>query len=105
MKELSANELKDLMSTMKDLVLIDVREDWEVKVANIDNSLHIPISDVQHRMDDFEANQPLAFICHHGIRSRMVGNYFEENSFTNIFNLKNGIDGWSKEVDKNVPTY
>ena len=56
-------------------------------------------------MDDFEANQPLAFICHHGIRSRMVGNYFEENSFTNIFNLKNGIDGWSKEVDKNVPTY
>jgi rhodanese-related sulfurtransferase len=98
MKELSANELKDL-------VLIDVREDWEVKVANIDNSLHIPISDIQHRMDDFEANQPLAFICHHGIRSRMVGNYFEENSFTNIFNLKNGIDGWSKEVDKNVPTY
>ena len=56
-------------------------------------------------MDDFEANQPLAFICHHGIRSRMVGNYFEENSFTNIFNLRNGIDGWSKEVDKNVPTY
>ena len=39
MKELSANELKDLMSTMKDLVLIDVREDWEVKVANIDLSL------------------------------------------------------------------
>ena len=38
MKELSANELKDLMSTMKDLVLIDVREEWEVKVANIDNS-------------------------------------------------------------------
>ena len=60
MKELSANELKDLMFTMKDLVLIDVREDWEVKVANIDNSLHIPISDIQHRMDDFEANQPLA---------------------------------------------
>ena len=28
-----------------------------------------------------------------------------ENSFTNILNLKNGIDGWSKEVDKNVPTY
>ena len=38
MKELSANELKDLMSTVKDLVLIDVREEWEVKVANIDNS-------------------------------------------------------------------
>ena len=34
MKELSANELKDLMSTVKDLVLIDVREEWEVKVAN-----------------------------------------------------------------------
>ena len=46
MKELSANELKDLMSTVKDLVLIDVREEWEVKVANIDNSLHIPISDI-----------------------------------------------------------
>ena len=105
MKELSANELKDLMSTMKDLVLIDVREDWEVKVANIDNSLHIPISDIQHRMDDFEANQPLAFICHHGIRSRTVALYLEQKGVTNLYNLTGGLEKWSDDVDPNMEKY
>jgi rhodanese-related sulfurtransferase len=35
----------------------------------------------------------------------MVGLYFEQNDFTNIINLRGGIDSWAKTVDRSMATY
>ena len=56
-------------------------------------------------MHDFDEDKTIAFICHHGIRSRMVGLYFEQNDFKNIINLRGGIDSWAKTVDSSMATY
>ena len=50
-------------------------------------------------------NKKYSFICHHGIRSRMVGIYFQQNGFKNTINLKGGIDLWAKTVDSKMPVY
>ena len=56
-------------------------------------------------MHDFDEQENIAFICHHGIRSRMVGIYFQQNGFKNTINLKGGIDLWAKTVDSKMPVY
>jgi rhodanese-related sulfurtransferase len=56
-------------------------------------------------MHDFKEEQTIVFICHHGIRSRMVGNYFQQNDFENIINLRGGIDSWAKTVDNKMAVY
>jgi len=44
-------------------------------------------------------------ICHHGIRSRMVGLYLENHGFSNIINLTGGVEAWAREVDPDMETY
>ena len=83
---MTALELNEYITKNSNIVLIDVRESWEYSVVSIKDSIHIPISEIQNRMHDFKEEQTIVFICHHGIRSRMVGNYFQQNDFENIIN-------------------
>ena len=92
MIEMTALELNEYITKNSNIVLIDVRESWEYSVVSIKDSIHIPIYEIQNRMHDFKEDQTIVFICHHGIRSRMVGNYFQQNDFENIINLRGGID-------------
>ena len=105
MIEMTALELKEYITKNSNIVLIDVRESWEYSVVSIKDSIHIPISEIQNRMHDFKEEQTIVFICHHGIRSRMVGNYFQQNDFENIINLRGGIDSWAKTVDNKMAVY
>jgi|TARA_B000000475_G_C15798214_1_gene366389 rhodanese-related sulfurtransferase len=105
MIEMTALELNEYITKNSNIVLIDVRESWEYSVVSIKDSIHIPISEIQNRMHDFKEEQTIVFICHHGIRSRMVGNYFQQNDFENIINLRGGIDSWAKTVDNKMAVY
>lgn len=105
MIEMTALELNEYITKNSNIVLIDVRESWEYNVVSIKDSIHIPISEIQNRMHDFKEEQTIVFICHHGIRSRMVGNYFQQNDFENIINLRGGIDSWAKTVDNKMAVY
>ena len=105
MIEMTALELNEYITKNSNIVLIDVRESWEYSVVSIKDSIHIPISEIQNRMHDFKEEQTIVFICHHGTRSRMVGNYFQQNDFENIINLRGGIDSWAKTVDNKMAVY
>ncbi len=105
MIEMTAIELNQFIIENPKTILVDVRENWEYSVVSIKDSIHIPISEIQNKMSDFDENQTIAFICHHGVRSRMVGIYFEQNDFKNIINLRGGIDSWAKTVDKKMVIY
>tara|TARA_Y100000385_G_C13084784_1_gene635873 strand:+ start:1300 stop:1617 length:318 start_codon:yes stop_codon:yes gene_type:complete len=105
MIEMTALELNEYITKNSNIVLVDVRESWEYSVVSIKDSIHIPISEIQNRMHDFKEEQTIVFICHHGIRSRMVGNYFQQNDFENIINLRGGIDSWAKTVDNKMAVY
>ena len=105
MIEMTAVELRKFIDENPKVTLIDVRETWEYNVVSIENSIHIPISEIQSRMNDFDEDQTIAFICHHGIRSRMVGIYFEQNEFSKIINLRGGLDSWAKTVDSSMSIY
>ena len=105
MIEMTALELNEYIANNSNIVLIDVRETWEYNVAYIKDSIHIPISEIQNRMHDFNEDETIVFICHHGVRSRIVGNYFQQNDYENIINLRGGIDSWAKTVDNQMAVY
>ena len=90
-------------------VLLDVREPWEVQTACVSEDgfklLTIPMRDVPARLAELDPEQPVACLCHHGIRSQQVANFLVQNGFTEVANLQGGIDAWSNEVDPSVPRY
>jgi monothiol glutaredoxin len=102
--QLSAPQLKAMMETDPSFELVDVRTDGERAIAHIEGSrlLDKPYHDHLLALD---RNTPLVFQCHHGIRSQGAAEYFQQQGFTNLYNLQGGIDAWSELVDRSMPRY
>jgi rhodanese-related sulfurtransferase len=88
-----------------DVVLLDVREHDELAVASVAGALHIPMRELPARLAELDATKPLVVMCHSGGRSRRVAEFLQGNGFSNVFNLKGGIDAWSTQIDSRVPRY
>ena len=106
MRELEAEELKDYLESadVKPL-LLDVRQSWEFDICKLDDSVLIPMSSIPANLDQLDKDRETVVICHHGIRSRRVAIYLEQAGFSNIINLKGGVDSWAKTVDNQMATY
>ena len=92
-------------------IIIDVREDLELEIASFPREfLHIPISKVSDefvkaKISDLK-DKKFVVLCHAGIRSYNFGLWILDNNLVNeIWNLEEGIDGWSKYIDQTIPRY
>ncbi|MCZ8356043.1 MAG: rhodanese-like domain-containing protein [Cyclobacteriaceae bacterium] len=105
MKEISVQELKQLMDSKADFQLIDVREPHEVDICEIGGEL-IPMHDVPHNLDKISKDKQVVVHCRSGGRSGQIIQFLEKNhGFTNLYNLKGGILAWAREIDTSMPTY
>ena len=103
-RQLSAPELHAQLENGAPLELVDVRTDQERAIARIEGSrlLDQAYHDALLLLDRDTA---IVFQCHHGIRSQHAAEYFREQGFRNLSNLRGGIDSWSVFVDPQVPRY
>jgi rhodanese-related sulfurtransferase len=86
-------------------VLLDVREPWEVDICQIDGALMMPMNTVPDRLSELDPEAPIVCICHHGVRSLRVAEYLDKNGFSDVSNLRGGINAWAEEVDDSMPRY
>ena len=103
--ELSVREYADLRARGVAHVLLDVREAEELSMAGLPGALHVPLALVPLSLEKLDRAQPLVIMCHHGSRSLMAMRYLAQQGYTQLSNLKGGIDAWSREVDPTVPRY
>ena len=91
------------------LVLLDVREPWEVALAAISlpgtTTRRVPMRELAARIGELDPAQPVVCICHHGARSAQVVAFLERMGFASAYNLAGGIDAWSRDVDPGVARY
>ena len=107
-QQLSVQTFSELWQTNNDdkkIVLVDVREPWEISFANISGSLNIPMNQIPDRLKELPKESHLVIMCHHGGRSQSVAQYLSHNGFENISNLSGGINAWSTLIDSNIATY
>lgn len=107
MQELQVTELARWLSddARQRPILLDVREPWEVAIAKLPGSVHIPMRELGARIDEVARDRPVVCVCHHGRRSLQVAHYLANNGFGPIYNLTGGIDAWAREVDPGCPSY
>jgi monothiol glutaredoxin len=84
--------------------LIDVRTPGEWQTARIEGA-ELLNSDLMDELSALPKNTPLIFMCHHGHRSQRVAEQMNAEGFTEVYNLRGGIDAWSTEIDPSVPRY
>ena len=104
MKEISVQELKDMMDHNVEFQLIDVREPFEYEVSNL-NGVNIPLSGVVIESDKISRDIPVVIHCRSGKRSAQAIMLLEQEGFTNLSNLQGGILAWKEAFDPEMDVY
>lgn len=106
MEEITPTELKQRLDNGDDLQIVDVRENNEVAIGRLPNSIHIPLAQILARMNEIDPNRETVVHCKMGGRSARAIDVLQRSGFQGkLMNLKGGIIGWSNDVDPTVPKY
>lgn len=104
-KELTVQELKQLIDSKADFQLIDVREDYEFEIANLNGEL-IPLGTVLQHVDKISKDKQVVVHCRSGKRSADAIRVLEERfGFDNLYNLKGGILAYADQIDNSLAKY
>jgi adenylyltransferase/sulfurtransferase len=104
-KSITPTELKARLDAGDNILIVDVRDPHEWEISDIQGSLHIPKSQIIARMDEIPRDREVVLQCKTGARSRDALLMLQDKGFTNLVNLKGGINAWAREVDPSLPTY
>ncbi len=79
-----------------DAVVLDVREDREVAAGMLPNALHIPLGQLEQRLDELEPyrGRKLLVYCRSGHRSQRAAARLRKAGFEDVYNLEGGILAW-----------
>ena len=101
--EVEVLELKKMLKN-NEVVLLDVREPYEIEICNIKGSLFIPMNKILQNIEQLDKEKRYAVICHSGVRSLHVSNYLNSLGYSSL-NVVGGIERWATVVDKNMVRY
>jgi rhodanese-related sulfurtransferase len=97
-KEVSAKEASELIKNIQPLIL-DVRTRGEYRKGHLENSLLIPLQELQARWKEISEykNQDILIYCATGNRSTVASKILIDNGFKRIYNMRYGISDWGRE--------
>ena len=101
--EVDVLELKKMLKN-KEVVLVDVREPYEIEICNVKGSLFIPMNEIPQNIEQLDKEKRYAVMCHSGVRSLYVSNYLNSLGYITL-NVTGGIERWATVVDKSMKRY
>lgn len=94
-----------MMAAGEPLVILDVRESWEIELSAIEGSIYIPLGLLPMRVGELPKDRPLVVLCHHGFRSAQATAWLRNQGFDTAMNLSGGIDAWARRIDPSLKVY
>lgn len=70
-------------------ILLDVRDNEEVELGSIENSINIPLNDLRSNLDKLDKNKEILVYCAVGLRGYIAARLLEANGFK-VRNLNGG---------------
>jgi adenylyltransferase/sulfurtransferase len=106
-KEISPGELKGRLDRGDPLVLVDVRERFEGRIADLPDwgQIQIPVKEIPSRASELDPDSEIVMYCRSGPRSAWATERLLEMGFKRVLNLRGGILGWRTDVDPTIPAY
>ena len=77
-----------------DVLLIDVREQYEYDESHIPGITLIPMSELEGRLSEIPTDKEVIVTCRSGNRSSQVTSYLQGLGYDNVHNMEGGILAW-----------
>ena len=100
-KEIMPQDFFKMIKEEQEILVLDVREDWEREISKISPSFHIPLGEFTSiegpHLPTESKDANIVIYCKAGVRSRMACESLENKGFQNLFNLTGGILNWEEQ--------
>jgi adenylyltransferase/sulfurtransferase len=103
--DLEPTDVKQMIDSGEDFILVDVREPHEYQIASIPKATLIPLGQLPNRLSELPREARIVCHCKSGMRSAKAVDLLKQNGFTRVSNMKGGILAWSDKVDPSVAKY
>ncbi len=103
--EVTVAQLQQELEAGRDLVVLDVRNPYEIDICRLEGSVVIPLPVLMNRVDELDPEKEMVVHCRSGVRSATAIRQLQGRGFSKMRNLKGGILAWAEEVDPSMPTY
>jgi adenylyltransferase/sulfurtransferase len=107
-EEIDVEDVKAALDAGKipaEIDLLDIREPFEAKIAQIPGSQLISLAEFSKRMHELDSAREIWLYCKDGARSAKAWKLLYDAGFRKIKNVAGGIDAWSDDIDPNTPRY
>lgn len=97
--QISGPELQPLLGQADGPLVVDVRDEDEIRAGLIPGARHIPMHLVPLRLAELPRDREIVFVCHSGARSSMVARQLQGQGFR-VKNLAGGMSRWRGPVER-----
>lgn len=96
-KNVSVDDVSNMLKDRNKYFLLDVRTQAEYDEGLIENSVLIPVSELESRLSEIPADKPVIVYCRSGSRSAQAAEILVKNNFNPVYNMLGGITEWVKK--------
>ena len=96
-KRITPNELKAWLDEGRELVILDTRNDYEVKLGTFDNAINMDLKTFRqfpHKINELSSalkDKTVVTFCTGGIRCEKASAYMVQHGFKDVYQLDGGI--------------
>ncbi len=104
LSRLTVPQLVERMASVRDLVVIDLRNPGETALGMIPGAREIGLPSLLRRLDELDPDAPTVVHCAGGYRSAIGSSLLRSKGFRDVSDLLGGYDAWSsRETPRTVP--
>ena len=110
--EKTVEQVAEFRQNEEDVILLDVREPMELRLANLgDDIILLPLSALARAREGAlpveltDKNQKIVVFCHTGVRSAQVTAWLKSLGWLNVWSMAGGIDAYARRIDSTIGTY
>jgi len=103
-RKIAPAELRDWLDSGREVVLLDVRNDYEIGVGTFENAVPVHVDNFRdfpaaiERLPETMRDKDIVMFCTGGIRCEKAGPFMEQAGFRNVYQLGGGILKYFEDV-------
>lgn len=98
---ITAAELMQKRNDSPSLTILDVREPAEFAFQRIPGAKSIPMGVLEGRLHELNQTGELYVVCRSGNRSDLACQLLADKGFTQVTNVRDGMNGWTGPTEQN----
>jgi molybdopterin/thiamine biosynthesis adenylyltransferase/rhodanese-related sulfurtransferase len=102
---INPEELDAAIKNGEKIKIIDVRNPVEQEIVKIPGAVNIPYEKLNGSYKNPGADYKTVFVCRTGVRSARAVKKLREEGESNVFNLKDGTNGWVRKIEPDKLQY